>query len=116
MGILIIEHSDLFVGAAPSDEERHFARFRFKKGDENLVSHELLHREFGDDYISPCYQLTYEADRQAAKQLILERRFPKRISKFPILVRAPGVAETFNLIDYFLIITLCNISYNIVIL
>ena len=30
MGIFKIEHSDLFVGAAPSNEERYLARFRFK--------------------------------------------------------------------------------------
>ena len=84
MGITIIEHSDLFVGAAPSNEERHLARFRFKEDDEDFVSLEELHRELGDDYISPCSQLTYEANRQAAKQRILERRFPERIPKTTI--------------------------------
>ena len=67
MGISIIEHTDLFVGAALSNEERQLARFRFKEDDEDFVSHEELHRQLGDDYISPCSQLTYEADRQAAK-------------------------------------------------
>lgn len=110
MGISIIEHSDLFVGAAPSNEERDLARFRFKEDDEDFVSHEELHQELGDDYISPCSQLTYEADRQAAKQRILERRCPERISKTPILKQAPGVAETLNLIDHFITITLCNLS------
>ena len=62
MGISIIEHSDLFVGAAPSIEERHLARVRFKE-DEDFVSHRKLHRELGDDYISPWSQLTYEADK-----------------------------------------------------
>ena len=75
MGISIIEHSDLFVGAALSNEEMHLARFSFKEDDEDFVRYEELHRELGDDYISPCSQLTYEADRHAAKQRILERRF-----------------------------------------
>ena len=35
MGISIIEHSDLFIGAAPSNEERHLVRFRFKEDDED---------------------------------------------------------------------------------
>ena len=100
IGISIIEHSDLFVGAAPSNEESYLARFRFKEDDENIVNHEELHRELGDDYISPCSQLTYEADRQSAKQRILERRFPKRIQKTPIMMQAPGVTETVNLIDF----------------
>ena len=78
MGISIIEHSDLFGGAAPSNEEMDVVRFRFKEDDEDFVSHEELHQELGDDYNSPCSQLTYEADRQAAKQRILERRCPER--------------------------------------
>ena len=103
MGISIIEHSDLFVGASPSNEEMHLARFRFKEDDEDFVSDEELHRELGDDYISPCSQLIYEADRQAAKQRILERRFSERIPTTPIMMHAPGVAKTFNLIDYFML-------------
>ena len=116
IGIFIIEHSDLYVEAAQSNEKMHLARFRFKEDDEEFVSHEELHRELGDDYCSPCSQLTYESNRQAAKQRILERRFPERIPKTPILMQAPAVAETLNLIDYFITITLCNLSYNIVIL
>ena len=100
MGISIIEHSDLFVGASPSNEEMHLARFRFKEDDEDFVSDEELHRELGDDYISPCSQLTYEADRQAAKQRILERRFPEWIQKTPIMMQAQCVAETLNLNDF----------------
>ena len=110
MGISIIEQSDLFVEAAPSNEESHLARYRFKEDDEDFVSHEELHLELGDDYILPCSQLTYEADRVAAKQRILERRCPTRIAKAPILMQAPGLAETLNLIDYFITITLCNLS------
>ena len=101
MGTSIIEHSDLFVGAAPSNKERHLARFRFKEDDDNFVSHEELHRELSDDYISPCLQLTYEADRQGAKQRILERQFPERFPKTPIMIQAPCVADTVNFIDVF---------------
>ena len=75
MEIFIIEHSDLCVGAAPSNEEKHLARFRFKENDEDFASHEELHRELGYDNISPCSQLTYNTDRQVAKQRILECRF-----------------------------------------
>ena len=109
MGISIIEHSDLFVGAARFNEERHLARFRLNEDDEDFVSHEELHRELGDDYISPCSQLNYEADRQAAKQRILERRVPERIPKTPIIIQAPGVAETVNPIDFYIL----NLYYNI---
>ena len=101
MGFSIIEHSDLFVGAAPSNEEMHLAKFRFKEDDEDFVSDEELHRELGDDYLPTCSQLTFEADRQAAKQRILDRRFPERIPKTPIMMQAPAVAETVNLIDFF---------------
>ena len=113
MEIFIIDHSDHFVYAALSNKERHLARFRFKEDDEDFVSHEELHRELVVDYISPSSQLKYEADWQAAKQRILERKCPERISKTPILMQAPGVAEALNLIDYFITITLCNLSYNI---
>ena len=116
MKISIIEHSDLFVRVAPSKNKRHLARVRFKDDDEDLVSHKNLQRELGDDYISPCSQLTYKADRQAANQRIREHRCPVRISKTPILMQVPDVAETLNLIDYFIIIILCNLFYDIVIL
>ena len=81
----------------------HLARFRFKEDDEDFVSHEELHRELGDDYISLCSQISYEADRQATKQRILERRFPERIPKTPIMLQTPGVSGTFNLIDVFIL-------------
>ena len=108
MGISIIEQSDLSFGAAPSNKERHFARFRLKEDDEDFVRHEELHRELGDDYILPCSQLTYEADWKATKQRILERRFPERIPKTPIMMQTQGGAETVNLIDFF-IFNLCYI-------
>ena len=81
MGISIIENSDLFVRAAPSNEEMHHAKFHFKEDGEDFVSDEELHRELDDDYSPPCSKLTYEADRQAAKQRILERRFPEQIQR-----------------------------------
>ena len=49
MGISIIENSDLFIGAALSNEEMHLARFRFKENDEDFVSDEELHRKLIDD-------------------------------------------------------------------
>ena len=116
MGISIIEHSDLIVKTAPLNEDIRLGRFCFKDDDEDFFSDDELHQELYDDYISRCSQLTYEADRQAAKQRILERRFPKRIPKTFLMMQAPGVAEILNLIDYFIIITLCNFSYNFVIL
>ena len=61
MGISIIEHSDFFVGAAPSNKEMHLARFRFKYNDEDFVRNEELHRVLGGNYISLCSQLTYKA-------------------------------------------------------
>ena len=79
MGISIIENSDLFIGAAWSIEEIHLARFRFKEDNEDFVSDEEFHRKLGDDYSPPCFQLTYEADRQAAKQRILDRRSHKEL-------------------------------------
>ena len=97
MKITIIEHSDFFVGTALFNKKMHLARFCFKKNDEVFVSDDELHRELGDDYISPCSQLTYEADRQAVKQRIFERRHPERILTTLIIKLAPGVAETLNL-------------------
>ena len=116
MGILIILHSHLFVGARPSNEEKHLAKFCYKEDDENFVSHEKLHLKLGDNNISPCFKLIYKVYRQAAKKRILERLFPKEIFKTPILMQVPGVADTLNIIYYFITINLCNFSYNIVIL
>ena len=78
----------------------HLARFRFNEDDEDFVSDEELHRKLGDEYIPHFSQLTYEADLQAAKQRILERRFPERLPKTLIMMQPPGVAETLYLIDY----------------
>ena len=100
IGISIIENSDQFVGAASSNEEMHFARFRFNEDDEDFVSEKKLQLKLSDDYSLHCSQLTYEADRQAAKQRIIERRFPEQILKTPIMMLTPGVAEILNLIDF----------------
>ena len=89
LGDSIIKHSDFYVGAAPSNKEMHLARFCFKENDENFVSEEVLQQELGDNYILPCSQLSYDTDRQAAKQRILERRFPERNNKTSIKMQAP---------------------------
>ena len=81
----------------------HLARFRFKEADEDFVSDEELHRVLGDDYISLCSQLTYEADRKEAKKRILERQFPERIPKTPIMLQAPRVSGTLYLIDVYIL-------------
>ena len=47
--------------------------FRFKQ-DAEFVSDEEDSRELGPNYISPCSQLTCEADIRNAKEWILERR------------------------------------------
>ena len=78
LGISIIEHNDLFVGASCNDEY-HLSRFQFKEQDAEFVSSVELDRELGDNYTLPCSQLTYETDRQAAKHRILKRRFPERL-------------------------------------
>ena len=48
--------------------------FRFKQNDEDFVSHEEVSRELVPNYISPCSELTFEADIRNAKVRILERR------------------------------------------
>ena len=48
--------------------------FRFKQDDEEFVSDEEVSRELRPNYISPCSQLTFEADIRNAKERILERR------------------------------------------
>ena len=48
--------------------------FRFKQDDVEFVSDEEVSREVGPNYISPCSQLTFEADIRNAKERILERR------------------------------------------
>ena len=53
--------------------EPHLHAFRFKQDDE-FVSDEEVSRELGPNYISPCSQLTFEADIRIAKKRILERR------------------------------------------
>ena len=65
------------------------------------MNNEELHKKLGDDYTIPCSKLTYEADRLAAKQRILERRFSEQIFKTPIMMQASGVADRLNLIKFF---------------
>ena len=78
LGISIIEHNDLFVGANCKDEY-HLSMFQFKEEDVEFVSIEELPRELGDNYTPPSSQLRYETDRKEAKQRILKRRFPERV-------------------------------------
>ena len=66
LGIFIIEHNDLFVGANCNDQY-HLSRFQFKEENAEFVRSVKLARELGDNYTPPCSQLTYEIDRQAAK-------------------------------------------------
>ena len=74
LGISIIEHNDLFFGAY-CNNEYHLSRFQFKEEDAEFVSSEELARELGYNFTPPCLQLSYETDRQAAKQRILKRHF-----------------------------------------
>ena len=71
--ITIIEHDDFYFNAG-SNNEPHIYVFRFKQDDEEFVSDKEVSRELGPNYISPCSQLTLEADIRNAKQRILERR------------------------------------------
>ena len=71
--ITIIEHDDFFFNAGANNEP-HLYVFRFKQNDEEFVSDEEVSRELGLNYISPCSQLTFEADIRNAKERILERR------------------------------------------
>ena len=71
LGISIIQHNDLFVGANCNDEY-HLSSFQFKEEDAEFVSSEELARELGDNYTPRCSQLRYETDRQEAKQRILK--------------------------------------------
>ena len=72
-GITIIEQDDFFCNAGANNEP-HLHVFRFKQNDKEFVSDEEVSRELGHNYISPCSQLTFEADIRNAKERILERR------------------------------------------
>ena len=48
--------------------------FLFKQDDMEFVSDEEVSRELGPNYISPCSQLTFEADIRNAKTRIFESR------------------------------------------
>ena len=72
-GITIIEHDDFFLNAS-SNNKRHLHVFRFKQNDEEFVSEEVVSLELGPNYISPCSQLTFEANIRTAKERILESR------------------------------------------
>ena len=62
-GIKIIKQDDFYCNAG-SNNEPHFHAFRFKQDDEKFVSDEEVSRELGPNNISPCSQLTLQADIQ----------------------------------------------------
>ena len=70
--ITIIEE-DYFYFNADSNNEPHLHFFQYKQDDE-FVSDEEMSRELGPNYISPCSQITFEADIRNAKERILKRR------------------------------------------
>lgn len=88
LAVFIVKQIDVFVKAEPLNKEMHFAGIWFKKEDEEFESHKTLHRVIGDNSIAPCFQLIYKADRQAAKQRILERWFFEQILKATIKMQA----------------------------
>ena len=71
-GITIIKQDDFYFNAG-SNNEPHLHVFRFKQDDEEFVNDEEVSRKLGPNYISPCSQLTFEADIRNAKERILER-------------------------------------------
>ena len=52
----------------------HLYVFRLKQNEEEFVRDEEVSRELGFNYVSPCFQLTFEANIRNAKERILERR------------------------------------------
>ncbi len=74
MNITFIEHEDLFFGGTSSHDESELAMFRYKDDDKTYVSDEELAQELGREYVPPRSQLTYESDRQIAKERIIQRR------------------------------------------
>ena len=86
-GITIIEHDDFFFNAGANNEP-HLHVIRFKQDDEEFVSDEEVSRELGPNYISPCSQLTFEADIRNAKERILERRKTNLIDRSNVKTEA----------------------------
>ena len=74
--ITILKHDD-FCFNAGANNEPYLHVFRFKQNDE-FVSDEEVSRELGPNYISPCSQLTFEADIRNAKERIFERHKNQR--------------------------------------
>ena len=54
LGVVIIEHSILYFGAAPSNNKMNLAKFRFKEDDEDFVCNEESDRELCNNNIPPC--------------------------------------------------------------
>ena len=74
MKITFIEHEDVFFGGTFSHDEPELAMFRYKDDVKIYISDEELALELGRAYVLPRSQLTYESDRQIAKERILGRR------------------------------------------
>ena len=64
----------LFFGGTSSHDESELAIFKYKDDDKTYVSDEELAQELGREYVPPRSQLTYESDRQIAKERIIQRR------------------------------------------
>ena len=52
----------IFIFNGGANNEPYLHVFRFKQNDKEFVSDEEVSRELGPNYISPCSQLTSEAD------------------------------------------------------
>ena len=70
--ITILEH-DYFCFNASCNNTPHLHVFRFIQDYEEFVSDEEVSRELGPNYISPCSQLTFEANIRNAKVQTLDR-------------------------------------------
>ena len=57
----VLEHDNLFV-SGKSNNESFLELFRLNKNE--LISDDELSKDLGTNYISPCSQLSYEADIQ----------------------------------------------------
>ena len=79
-GIAILEHDD-FVGKASCNNEPHLHVFRFKQDDKEFVIDEKVSRKLGPNYISPCSELTFEADIRNDIERSLERRIHNVIDR-----------------------------------
>ena len=78
---------------ADANNEPHLHVFRFQQNDEEFVSDEKVSRELGSNYISPCSQLTFEADIRNAIERILERRKNNLIDRTTVKTKSSNKTE-----------------------